>query len=92
MTENDKVKELKIPDEIKKLSFEEAFKKLQDIIEQFETGDISLDKSINAYKSGVMLKKHCENKLNEAELIVEQIDISKTGEIKLKPFGPEDKI
>jgi exodeoxyribonuclease VII small subunit len=85
-------KENKLPEDIKKLNFEEALAQLQKIIESFESGEVSLDKSIDAYKRGIYLKQHCEKKLNEAKLIVEQVDVNEKGEIKLKPFSSEDKI
>ena len=40
-------KKLKITDEIKKLSFEEALSELEQIVEDLERGDIELEDSIS---------------------------------------------
>jgi len=60
-------------DDIKKLSFEDSLKELEDIVRKLESGGQSLDNSIEDYTRGTALKKHCEEKLNEAKLKVEKI-------------------
>lgn len=40
-------------DKEKNVSLEEHFKKIEEIIEQMETGDTTLDKSFELYKSGL---------------------------------------
>ena len=47
---------------IDEMTFEEAFEKLNEILEKFESGEVSLEKSINLYEEGMLLKNHCENK------------------------------
>jgi exodeoxyribonuclease VII small subunit len=59
--------------DISKLSFEEALSQLEDIVKRLETGETSLDQAIEDYARGSMLKAHCEKKLNDARLKVEQI-------------------
>ena len=39
----------KIPDDIKKLSFEKAMEELSEIVENLESGNIDLEKSIEYY-------------------------------------------
>ena len=46
-------KKLKITDEIKKLSFEEALSELEQIVENLERGDIELEDSISIYEKGI---------------------------------------
>ena len=41
----------KIPEEINKLSFEKAMKELSEIVENLESGNIDLEKSIEYYTS-----------------------------------------
>ena len=60
-------KKLKITDEIKKLSFEEALSELEQIVENLERGDIELEDSISIYERGVILKAHCEDKLKNCK-------------------------
>ena len=53
--------------EISKLSFEEAIKDLQKIVEELENGNVELEKSIELYEKGAKLRIHCENKLKVVE-------------------------
>lgn len=54
-------------------SFEAALKELEDIVAQLERGDVALEDSIRLYERGAALKAHCEAKLKDAQLKVDQI-------------------
>jgi exodeoxyribonuclease VII small subunit len=73
--------------DITKLSFEEALEQLEDIVSKLEDGSINLEESIEEYTRGVHLKNHCETKLKEATLKVEQITIDKEGKFSTKEFS-----
>ncbi|MFZ5353554.1 MAG: exodeoxyribonuclease VII small subunit [Bacillota bacterium] len=49
------------------LTFEQALQRLEEIVKQLESGDVSLDKSLEIYQEGIILSKFCSQKLNEAE-------------------------
>lgn len=51
----------------KELSFENALKKLEEIVGTLESGNITLEESLIVYQEGVMLSKFCNEKLKEAE-------------------------
>ncbi len=70
--------------EIDKMTFEEALKSLEEIVSQLDSGEIDLDKAVEAYERGTNLKAHCEKKLKEAQLRVEKIEVDKEGEITTK--------
>jgi len=71
------------------LSFEEALSQLEAIVDQLERGDVSLDKAIDAYSRGMALKGHCQARLEEARLKVEQIKLPEDGgAATTKPFDP----
>ena len=55
------------------MSFEEALKQLEQIVEQLEQGEVSLDDAVAAYEKGSMLKEQCQKRLNEARLKVDKI-------------------
>ena len=57
------------------LSFEESIKKLEDIVEHLESGDIDLEKSVELYENGMNLKKICEEKLKKVENQIKKIKI-----------------
>lgn len=71
-----------IPEDIKKLSFEEALKGLEEIVSRLESGDISLEDSIGTYTRGTFLKRHCEEKLKTAQAKIEQITLDEKGVVK----------
>jgi exodeoxyribonuclease VII small subunit len=62
-----------IPSDIQKMEFEEAFKSLEEIVNQLEDGRIGLEDSINIYARGMQLKGHCAGKLSSAREQVEKI-------------------
>ncbi len=55
------------------LSYEEAFEKLQNIVQLLEEGKVSLDQSIKYYEQGIILKNHCEKKLKNAEVKIKNV-------------------
>ena len=78
--------------ELEKLTFEEAMKELEKLVDSLDKGDVSLDDAITAYDRGSQLKDHCQKKLNEAKMKVETIQSSDnidTVPEKLSPFKPD---
>ncbi len=59
------------------LSFEDALKELETIVEKLERGEVSLDDAVAAYERGAMLKKLCQDRLDEARLKVDKIRAQK---------------
>ncbi len=59
--------------EIEELSFEEAFERLNQILEKLESGEVALEKSIELYEEGMLLKNHCEDKLKKAEMKIKKV-------------------
>jgi len=62
---------------ISKLSFEQAIKKLTDIVSKIEDGQISLEQSLTQYEQGMELIKHCRAILQKAEKKIEEISKEK---------------
>jgi exodeoxyribonuclease VII small subunit len=65
--------EKKENNDISKLSFEQAIKKLTDIVSKIEDGQVSLEQSLSQYEQGMELIKHCRGILQKAEKKIEQI-------------------
>ena len=80
----------KYPD-IEKLSFEKAMEELEIIVSDLENGSIELEESIEKYQRGIQLKKHCDQKLKEANMKIDQIEIDKDGNVTEKPFPIKKK-
>ena len=55
------------------MSFEEAFAELNKILENFENGEVSLETSISLYEKGMLLKNHCDQKLQNAEMQIKKV-------------------
>ncbi|MGA2916190.1 MAG: exodeoxyribonuclease VII small subunit [Sedimentisphaerales bacterium] len=63
--------------DISKLSFEQAIKKLTDIVSKIEDGQVSLEQSLTQYEQGMELIKHCRAILQKAEKKIEEISQEK---------------
>lgn len=50
-----------------KINFEEAMKKLEDIVSILEKGDLNLDESVNKFEEGMKISKECSKILEDAE-------------------------
>jgi len=55
------------------LSFEEAMKQLEELVEKLETGEVPLEKAIQYYQEGMKLSKICSEKLGNVENQMQQI-------------------
>jgi len=58
---------------VRKQSFEKNIERLREIIEQLESGELSLDKGVALYKEGQALSASCRGQLEEARLVVSQV-------------------
>ena len=59
--------------EMAELGFEDAIKKLTDIVGRIEQGEIKLADSIEQYEKGMALIKHCRAILQDTEKKIEKI-------------------
>ena len=68
------------PTDIAALSFEQALAELERIVAELESGQAPLERSIEMYERGALLKAHCEARLKAAQLRVEKIVVGPGGE------------
>ena len=64
---------------VSELTFEQAMKELESVVDQLERGDVALDASITLYERGAALKKRCEEELKRAEEKVAAITLDADG-------------
>lgn len=76
-------------EDINNMNFETALKSLEEIVNQLDSGEIDLDKAVEAYERGTKLKEHCEKKLKEAQLRIEKIEVDKDGDLTTKSLETE---
>jgi len=74
-----------IPEDVRKLSFEDALTELEAIVQRLEQGRGALDEAIDAYERGSALRRHCEAKLRDARERVERIAMA-GGQAETQPF------
>ena len=68
------------PDDIGQLSFEAALRRLEEIVRKLESGEASLDESIDLYSEGDRLKQQCEARLQSAQSRIEKIQFGRDGQ------------
>jgi len=56
------------------LSFESAFRALEEAIARLEAGELSLEEALDVYERGVALAARCDGLLTAAELRIRQVD------------------
>lgn len=74
-----------------KISFEEAMKKLEEIVKEMETGNLSLEEAIAKFKEGIELSAYCNKKLDEAERKITMLIEENNGDLKEKPFKLDEE-
>ncbi|HZT89320.1 MAG TPA: exodeoxyribonuclease VII small subunit [Stellaceae bacterium] len=74
-----------VPADIAAMSFEDALSELEQIVRRLEGGQVKLDDAIVSYERGAQLKRHCEQKLNEAQQRVDRIVIGPEGAVAAEP-------
>lgn len=67
-------------------SFEKSIETLEKIVEDLESGDLSLEASIKKFEEGIKLSKNCSKKLDETERKISVLMNDDNGDITEKPF------
>ncbi len=76
-------------EDINALSFEQALKKLEEIVCKLESGNAGLDEAMEIYEQGQILKDFCNFRLAGAKLQVEKINSENGGNISVSAFNPD---
>ena len=69
--------------------FEEALEKLSELVEQMESGDLSLEESLKIFEEGIKLSKDCQNALSDAEKKVQALLLEEDQTNTLVSESPE---
>ncbi|MCK4502748.1 MAG: exodeoxyribonuclease VII small subunit [Desulfuromonadales bacterium] len=72
-----------------KINFEASLRKLEDAVEQLETGDLTLEQALKVFSSGVKQAESCQKSLRKVELQVEQLLHQDDGTLQREPFDGE---
>ncbi|MCL2672774.1 MAG: exodeoxyribonuclease VII small subunit [Alphaproteobacteria bacterium] len=70
---------------VENLTFESAMAELEEIVRKLESGKVKLDEAVKTYERGIVLKKFCQKRLEEASLKIEKVMLDSAGQ----PQGAE---
>ena len=73
-----------------KYTFESAMKRLEEISDLMDRGDLGLDDTIKLFKEGTELSKMCKSMLDEAEHEVKMLVEGENGSTQLVDFESKD--
>lgn len=77
-------------DVITDLSFEDALKRLETIVQRLESGDVPLDQAIKLYEEGDRLRAQCEARLQAAQAQIDRITLGNDGKpVGVQPFDAD---
>jgi exodeoxyribonuclease VII small subunit len=72
----------------KEMSFDKSLAQLEEIVQNMESGSLSLEKMMEQYEKGMRLISSCSARLNEVEKKIE-IMVKKGDKIEAEPFPAE---
>lgn len=68
-------------------TFEDALKRLSEIVQRLEKGDLALEDSLKLFEEGVRLSRQSQERLDAAQKRVEQLlAVDEQGRARTKPF------
>lgn len=73
----------------KQPGFEKSLERLESIVQEMESGALSLDKMMKDFEEGMALVKLCTDTLNEVEHKIEML-VKKSGPVTAEPFTAPD--
>jgi len=73
------------------LTFEQALKRFEEIVEALETEDLDLEKSLQFYEEGVNLYRYCNQQLQAAEKRIDILQTKADGTLAAEPFVLHDE-
>ena len=72
----------------KEESFETALKRLEEIVQRLEQGDLPLEDSLHLFEEGVRLTRVCSQRLDRAEKRIEILMRDELGQVQAKEGNP----
>jgi len=71
-------------------AFEQALQELEQLVDQLEKGDLSLDESLQRFERGVGLARTCQQALRDAEQRVQTLS-ERSADAPLQDFGTDEQ-
>jgi exodeoxyribonuclease VII small subunit len=73
-----------------KQSFEDALKRLEEVLDSLEHGNLNLEESVKAFEEGAGLVRFCHGRLDDVERRVELLLKDENGRFFTRPFPEEE--
>jgi len=72
------------------MDFEKKLKRLEEIVQNMEKGDIALEKSLELFEEGVKLARECQGQLSSAEQkVLQLLKVEEDGSLVTKELKAE---
>jgi len=68
-------------------TFEQSLGELQNIVEELQSGDIPLERTVNLYRKGVTLRRECQERLAEVERLIETLGRDESGQPVVRDYS-----
>ena len=78
--------------EEKPVKFEDALNELEQIIAELESGELTLDESLERYERGIKALNACRKVLAQAEQKIQLLLRTSEGELTTRPFESEKAV
>ncbi len=75
----------------KAIDFEESLDQLEELVEDMENGDLTLEESLKAFEQGIKLTRECQGALSQAEQKVQML-IEENGQLNVVDLNDEDDL
>lgn len=72
----------------KPVSFEQSLQTLEQLVKQMDSGELSLEASLENFEKGIGLIRQCQQQLQQAEQKVQQL-IENSGGLQLQAFDDD---
>ena len=73
------------------LKFEAALEKLENIVNDLESGDVALEEALKKYEEGIKLARSCQVQLDDAEQKIKLLSRDTKGNFLEKDFEIDDQ-
>ena len=77
------------PSKSKEMTFEQAYQKLEILVEALERGESTLEESLKSFEEGMELANFCARKLQDAELRLQKLVKGEDGSFQLELMQKE---
>ncbi len=74
----------------KELNFEKALAELEQIVNQLDRGNLTLNESLALFEKGIKLTRFLRAELDRAEKKIEILLKNEKGEMEVRDFNPEE--